>query len=138
MQSWAWAAVGGGVIGLAAGLAMLLRGRIAGISGLVAGLLPPRPAGEPLWRLGFVAGLVLGPLVLLATSGASGIGRPAEGLAGMAAAGFLVGAGTVLGSGCTSGHGVCGLARLSPRSLAATAVFMSVAVAVVTLRRHLL
>jgi len=135
METWLWAALGGALIGLSAGLTMLLLGRIAGISGILGSLLPPRPASDRLWRLGFLAGLVLGPLLLLA-GGSSGIGQPALGLPGMAAAGLLVGVGTALGSGCTSGHGVCGLARLSPRSLAATATFMGVAVAVVAVMRH--
>ncbi len=136
MHPWAWAAVGGGLIGLAAGLTMLLQGRIAGISGIVGSLLPPKPAGDWQWRAGFVAGLVLGPLALGLVTGADGIGLPALGLAGMALAGLLVGLGTALGSGCTSGHGICGLARLSPRSLAATATFMAVALVTVTLMRH--
>jgi len=136
MDPWLWAALGGALIGLSAGLTMLLLGRIAGISGILGALLPPRPAADRLWRLGFLVGLVLGPLVLLLAGGSSGIGQPALNLGGMAAAGLLVGVGTALGSGCTSGHGVCGLARLSPRSLAATATFMGVAVAVVALMRH--
>lgn len=142
METWLWAAAGGALIGLAAGLMMLLLGRIAGISGILGSLLPPRPAPDRLWRVGFLAGLVLGPLLLGLASGSSGIGLPALGPAlglwGMAAAGLLVGVGTALGAGCTSGHGVCGLARLSPRSLAATATFMGLAVAVVTLTRHVL
>ncbi|HKY96073.1 MAG TPA: YeeE/YedE family protein [Kiloniellales bacterium] len=136
MEAWLWAAVGGALIGLSAGLLMVLLGRTAGISGILGSLLPPQPAGDWLWRAGFLAGLVLGPLVLLLVRGQSGIGKPALGLAGMAVAGLLVGAGTALGSGCTSGHGVCGLARLSPRSLAATATFMGVALVVVALMRH--
>lgn len=136
MDTWLWAAAGGALIGLSAGLTMLLLGRIAGISGILGALLPPRPAGDRLWRVGFVAGLVLGPLFLRLATGSSGIGQPALELPGMAAAGLLVGVGTALGAGCTSGHGVCGLARLSPRSLAATATFMGVAVVVVALMRH--
>jgi hypothetical protein len=138
MEPWLWAAAGGALIGLSTGLLMLLLGRIAGISGIVGSLLPPQPAGDRLWRLGFVVGLVVGPLVLLVMRGDSGIGEPALGLAGMAVAGLLVGGGTALGAGCTSGHGVCGLARLSPRSLVATATFMAVALVVVALMRHVL
>jgi len=138
MESWYWAAAGGGLIGLAAGLLMLTLGRIAGISGILGSLLPPQAAGDRLWRAGFLAGLVLGPLLLWLLRQDSGIGEPALGLAGMAAAGLLVGGGTALGAGCTSGHGVCGLARLSPRSLAATATFMLVGLATVAAMRHVL
>lgn len=141
MHPWAWAAVGGGLIGLSAGLLMLLQGRIAGISGILGSLLPPhstwaKPAGDWSWRVGFLIGLLLGPLLLGVLVGADGIGLPALGLGGMAAAGLLVGVGTTLGSGCTSGHGVCGLARLSPRSLVATLTFMGAALATVALVRH--
>ena len=138
MQTWLWAAAGGALIGLSAGLMMLLLGRIAGISGILGSLLPPRAAADRLWRIGFLAGLVLGPLLLALAGGTGRIGQPALGLPGMAVAGLLVGTGTALGAGCTSGHGVCGLARLSPRSLAATATFMVVALAVVALMRHAL
>lgn len=138
MEFWYWAAAGGALIGLAAGLLMLGLGRIAGISGILGSLLPPKIAGDWLWRAAFVVGLVVGPLVLPLLRGDDGIGQPALGLAGMAVAGLLVGAGTALGSGCTSGHGVCGLARLSPRSLAATVTFMAVAVIVVAVMRHLI
>jgi uncharacterized membrane protein YedE/YeeE len=136
VETWLWAAAGGALIGLSAGLLMLLLGRIAGISGILGSLLPPRATSDRLWRVGFLGGLVLGPLLLSLAGGSSGIGQPALGLPGMAVAGLLVGTGTALGAGCTSGHGVCGLARLSPRSLAATATFMVVALAVVALTRH--
>jgi hypothetical protein len=137
MEPWLWAAAGGALIGLSAGLLLLLLGRIAGISGILGSLLPPQAADDWLWRAGFLVGLVLGPLLLLLARGNSGIGQPALGLAGMAVAGLLVGVGTVLGAGCTSGHGVCGLARLSPRSLVATITFMGVALVVVALMRHM-
>lgn len=128
-------ALGGGVlIGLAAGAMILLAGRIAGVSGIVGGLIPPR-RGDAGWRIAFVLGLFLAPML-------ASLGRPPEppGLSSnvllLATAGVLVGFGARLGSGCTSGHGVCGLARLSPRSLAATGTFMGAAIATVFLARH--
>lgn len=131
------ALVGGLVIGLGAVILMLSLGRIAGISGIVGGLLGlgRREIG---WRLAFVIGLIAGPLLV----GLIGGGMPqvvidASPLT-VLAGGILVGFGTRLGNGCTSGHGVCGLARLSRRSLVATAVFMTVAALVVFLERHIL
>ena len=129
---------GGALIGLAAVALMLLNGRIAGISGITAGLLSVSGAAPGRgWRLSFVGGLIAAPLCLAAFEGA-----PTMNIAGsapvLALAGFLVGFGTVLGNGCTSGHGVCGIARLSPRSLAATAVFMVAGMATVFLVRHIL
>jgi len=127
---------GGALIGCAAVMLMAANGRIAGVSGIVAGLL--RPAGGPLYltSLAFVAGLVAAPLLLTLATGDAIAQTVPSGLATMGIAGALVGFGTAIGSGCTSGHGVCGLARLSPRSLAATAVFMAVAVLTVFLVRH--
>jgi uncharacterized membrane protein YedE/YeeE len=132
-----WAALAGGaMIGLSAVLMMLLSGRIAGIAGIAAGALPPWTGRIAAERLAFVAGLVAAPLVWLAASGA----MPAVTLTDrpllLVAGGLLAGFGTVLGAGCTSGHGVCGLARLSRRSLVAVAVFMAVAMAVVFVLRH--
>jgi uncharacterized membrane protein YedE/YeeE len=114
---------------------VLLNGRIAGISGIVGGLLAPR-RGEIAWRLAFVAGLLLAPLVMAAL-GASVVPRIDAGFGALVVAGLLVGIGTSYGSGCTSGHGVCGLARLSPRSLAATIAFMLAGIATVYVARHL-
>lgn len=118
-----WTALSGGLlIGLAAAAFVLLNGRIAGISGILGGLL--RPArGDVAWRLAFLAGLVLAPLAyaLFAPLPAT---RIDAGDGTLILAGLLVGLGTRYGAGCTSGHGVCGLSRLSPRSLAATAAFM--------------
>ncbi len=130
------AAVGGVLIGLAAALLVLLQGRIAGISGIVGGLLERRAAGDTGWRIAFVAGLLLAPLLyrLLAELPAS---RVEAGWGTLVVAGLLVGFGTRLGSGCTSGHGVCGLSRLSPRSLAATLAFMGAGFATVFVARHL-
>ncbi len=130
------AAVGGVLIGIAAALLVLLQGRIAGISGIVGGLLERRAAGDTGWRIAFVAGLLLAPLLyrLLAELPAS---RVEAGWGTLVVAGLLVGFGTRLGSGCTSGHGVCGLSRLSPRSLAATLAFMGAGFATVFVARHL-
>ena len=132
------AAIGGGLIGLAAVLLMATTGRIAGVSGFVSRLLPPFGDDQFFVRLAFVVGLIAAPpLYALAT------GHPVEILVTsntglLIVAGFLVGVGTVLGSGCTSGHGVCGIARLSPRSLVATAVFMATALLTVFVARHVL
>jgi uncharacterized protein len=132
-----WASLAGGaLIGLAAALLLLLNGRIAGISGVLGGLL--RPArGDIAWRAAFVLGLLAAPLAwrLLAPLP---LPRIEAGLGLLVAAGLLVGLGTRYGAGCTSGHGVCGLARLSPRSLVATLVFMGAGFATVFLLRHLL
>ena len=128
---------GGLLIGLATTLLLLLNGRIAGISGIVGGLLA-RKGSEVAWRAVFVAGLLLGAIVyMVATGGAFSVSIEAS-LPIMVAAGLLVGFGTRLGSGCTSGHGVSGIARLSKRSLVATLVFMSVAIITVFLTRHML
>jgi uncharacterized membrane protein YedE/YeeE len=132
-----WASLAGGVlIGVAAAMLVLLNGRVAGISGIVGGLLAPR-RGEIAWRLAFVGGLLVAPAVM-ATLGATTPPRIDAGFGLLTAAGLLVGIGTSYGSGCTSGHGVCGLSRLSPRSLAATAAFMLAGMATVFVARHLL
>ena len=129
-------AVSGGVlIGVASVLLMVLTGRIAGISGIVGGLLAPA-ASDKAWRIAFVVGLIAAPLIFAAAGQPlAQPDMPASWLV-IAAAGLLVGFGTRLGSGCTSGHGVCGIARLSPRSLMATAIFMASAVATVAIVRH--
>ena len=132
-----WSALAGGVlIGIAVAMLALLNGRIAGISGIVGGLL--RPArGDMAWRAAFVLGLIGAPLVhaLLAAWPRARIDA-SYGV--LIVAGLLVGIGSRYGSGCTSGHGVCGLSRLSPRSLVATVVFMSTGFATVFVLRHLL
>ncbi|MDP9456668.1 MAG: YeeE/YedE family protein [Actinobacteria bacterium] len=130
--------LGGMMIGVAATLMLLLNGRISGISGIVGGLVSPgaRKGGEAAPRVAFVAGLVLGPLGYAAAVGGLPVGIEAS-LPVLVIAGLLVGFGTRLGSGCTSGHGVCGIARLSPRSIVATAVFMGVAALTVFVSRHL-
>ncbi|AMO95269.1 sulfur transport family protein [Collimonas fungivorans] len=129
------ALLGGLLIGLAAAMFVLLNGRIAGISGILGGLLQPAP-GDASWRAAFILGLVGSPLVyaLFATLPAVQIDA---GFGALTAAGLLVGIGTRYGSGCTSGHGVCGLSRLSPRSLAATVVFMGCGFLTVYALRHL-
>jgi uncharacterized membrane protein YedE/YeeE len=131
------AAIGGALIGLAAALLMLSTGRIAGISGIFGGLLDPASSDKG-WRVAFIAGLILAPL----TGGLVGFpvalpDMPASWIVAVAA-GFLVGFGSRLGAGCTSGHGICGIARLSPRSIAATGIFMGAAIVVVALTRHVL
>ena len=132
-----WLALAGGaLIGIAAGLFMLLNGRIAGISGVLGGLFRPT-RGDVAWRLAFLLGLVAAPAVAL-LGGA--LPRPTIDASWVAlvVAGLLVGIGTRYGSGCTSGHGVCGLSRLSPRSLAATLTFMGAGFITVFVVRHLL
>jgi len=132
------ALLGGALIGLAASLLMLFNGRIAGISGYLSRLLPPWDDDELAGRLVFVLGLFLAPFLLRALPFELSTPEIRGGLPLMVVAGLLVGFGTVLGSGCTSGHGVCGLARLSPRSLLATLTFMALAVLTVLLVRHVL
>lgn len=132
-----WSALAGGaLIGLAASLLLWLNGRIAGISGIVGLLLQPS-RGEVAWRIAFIAGLVGAPL-LYALFATLPVPRFEAGMPALIAAGLLVGVGTRYGSGCTSGHGVCGLSRLSPRSAAATAAFMAAGFATVFVWRHLL
>lgn len=132
------AVIGGLLIGSAAGLLLLLSGRIAGVSGLAAAALRIADRGPP-WgqAAAFTIGLPLG-----AAAVALALGRPALAITSslplLIGGGLLVGFGTRLGNGCTSGHGVCGLARLSPRSLAATATFIAAGVATVFIARHLL
>lgn len=138
MHPWILSTIGGVLIGLSAVLLMGALGRIAGISGIASGLLTDAGTGDRGWRIVFLAGLVAAPLVLMLLHNDSGIGQPQVGWPLMALAGLLVGFGTRLGSGCTSGHGVCGMARLSPRSLLATLVFMLFGVITVFVIRHLL
>jgi uncharacterized membrane protein YedE/YeeE len=129
--------LGGVLIGIAAAVLLLFNGRIAGISGIVSGLLHPRP-GEVGWRTAFLAGLLAGGAAL-ATWSPEVLGAPVpQPTAVFVLAGLLVGAGTQLGSGCTSGHGVCGIGRGSVRSVVATATFMTAAAAIVFLTHHVL
>lgn len=131
-----WSAIAGGaLIGIAAGMFVLLNGRIAGISGIIGGLLKPS-RGDVAWRMTFIGGLIAAPLVyaLMAVLPSPQID---SGYGTLMAAGLLVGIGTRYGSGCTSGHGVSGLSRLSPRSLVATAAFMAAGFVTVFVIRHL-
>lgn len=129
---------GGCLIGLSAVLLMLVEGRIAGISGIASRLLPPLRGRLPVSALGFVAGLVLAPLVVSLATGQATLQTVSPNLPLMAGAGLLVGFGAALGSGCTSGHGVCGISRLSARSIAATAIFMATAFVTVFVVRHMI
>ena len=128
------AAIGGALIGLSAVLLMAFTGRIAGISGIFAGLINPHTTDRA-WRAAFIAGLVAAPL----SAAFVGYAVPTPQMPGgvtIVVGGLLVGFGTRLGSGCTSGHGICGIARLSPRSIAATGVFMAAAIVVVAFTHH--
>jgi uncharacterized membrane protein YedE/YeeE len=130
-----WMSLAGGMlIGLAATLFILLEGRIAGISGILGGLLAPR-RGDVAWRLLFLGGLVAAPLAWTLFAQAPEVRIDAN-LSTLLAAGLLVGIGTRYGAGCTSGHGVCGVSRLSPRSLVATTVFVAAGFVTVWLLRH--
>ena len=130
------ALMGGALVGTAAALFVLLNGRIAGISGVLGGLLRP-VKGDVAWRAAFVIGLIVAPLIYL-LFGSPPKPRIDADYGSILLAGLLVGVGTRYGAGCTSGHGVCGLSRLSPRSLVATAAFMAAGFATVFAIRHLL
>ena len=129
------AAIGGGLIGLAVAMLMLLNGRIAGISGIAGGILRFERTEWP-WRLAFLVGLVAAPLLMHAAGYKLAAPAMPASWALIAAGGLLVGFGTSWSGGCTSGHGLCGMARLSPRSIAATLIFMVTAIVVVFLVRH--
>jgi uncharacterized protein len=130
------AAIGGALIGLAATMLMLVTGRIAGIAGILGDLID-LAGGDRVWRLAFILGLIAAPLAIAMTG--SPLRAPAmPGWIVIVIAGLLVGFGTRLGNGCTSGHGICGIARLSPRSIAATLTFMLTAMLVVAITRHAL
>ena len=130
------ALAGGVLIGIAAAMFLLLNGRVAGISGILGGLRRPAP-GDVAWRAAFVLGLVGAPLVYGLFAALPVLRIDAQ-FGALVVAGLLVGVGTRYGSGCTSGHGVCGLSRLSPRSLVATAAFMGAGFLTVFITRHLL
>ena len=130
-----WSSLAGGaMIGLAAALLLLVSGRTAGVSGITGGIIRP-VAGDAGWRIAFVAGLAIAPASYAALAALPALQIDA-GYPTLVVAGLLVGLGTRYASGCTSGHGVCGVARLSPRSLAATAAFMAAGFATVFLVRH--
>lgn len=127
---------GGVLIGCASVLLMAANGRIAGISGIVSSLLPPASGNEHVPKLAFVAGLVAAPMLYRIATGTDIVQTVPSDFGLMAVAGLLVGFGTVLGSGCTSGHGICGTARLSVRSLVSVATFVGIALATVFVARH--
>ena len=130
---------GGILLGVASAFYILVNGRVLGISGILGGLLPPK-LGDAGWRIAFLLGMLAAPLVyrLLAPADFVQAPRIDAGFATIVGAGLLVGLGTRYGSGCTSGHGVCGLSRLSPRSLVATLAFMGAGFAMVFVVRHVL
>jgi uncharacterized membrane protein YedE/YeeE len=129
---------GGVILGIASAIFILVNGRILGISGILGGLMPPK-LGDTLWRISFLLGLLVAPTVFHAVVPAQYITAPRIDATDMMVviAGLLVGIGTRYASGCTSGHGVCGLSRLSPRSLVATLSFMGTGFAMVYVMRHL-
>lgn len=127
--------LGGGLIGLAAVLLMAFHGRIAGMTGILSGLVPPF-SGDPVWRAAFLAGAIGAPASILATTGYAVPFESPTPAPWLIAGGLIVGAGVCFGSGCTSGHGVCGLARLSPRSIVATLTFMASTAITVFVVRH--
>ncbi len=131
-------AAGGVMIGGSAVMLLLTTGRIAGIAGILRRAIFPSASSRPLEAAAFLAGLALAPLLWRALAGQPLVQSVSQNLLLMAAAGLLVGFGSALGNGCTSGHGVCGVSRLSPRSLAATATFMATAGATVYVVRHVL
>jgi uncharacterized membrane protein YedE/YeeE len=128
--------LGGMLIGFAAALLMLFIGRIAGVSGIVSRLLPP--AADWGWRIAFVFGMMAAPVLVQVVTGEPVPQTVSSDFPLMAVAGLFVGFGSVLGNGCTSGHGVCGISRLSTRSIVATTIFMTVAIATVFVARHLI
>jgi len=133
-----WSALAGGVlIGLSSVLVMYFFGRIAGISGITVSVFN-RGQADWLWRVWFIVGLILAPVIVSLISGKMITQTVSTNIAGMMIAGLLVGVGTVLGSGCTSGHGVCGLARLSARSFVAVGAFLCTAMLTVFFLRHVL
>ena len=137
MHPFIAALLGGALIGLSASLLLLLQGRIAGISGIIGGLLPPTP-GDADWRVTFVAGLVFAGLVATIAAPEAFDASPLRTVGVTAVAGLLVGYGTRLGNGCTSGHGICGLSRLSGRSLVSVLTFMAAGGVTVFVVEHLL
>lgn len=136
LHPWLQALAGGVLIGLSAVVLLLLNGRIAGISGIAFGLFERARGSEWAWRAAFVLGLVGAGVAVLAWQGAAPVSPASTPV--LVLAGLLVGVGTALGNGCTSGHGVCGLGRLSGRSLVAVLTFMATAIATVFVVRHVL
>ncbi len=135
-SDWIYALIGGGIIGLAVSIMLLFNGRVTGISGIVNGILTPQK-GDTAWRIYFVSGLLTGGILLQLLS-PQVWGEPlTTSMWTTIIAGLLVGFGTILGSGCTSGHGVCGISRLSPRSLIATITFITAGIIAVIIFRKL-
>lgn len=134
-----WASLGGGIlIGAASTLLMLVAGRVMGATGLLAGFFSPTTVRDFGWRAAVLLGMISGPLVVLAVTGAMPEVQVPVSLPMLLVGGVIVGMGATFGSGCTSGHGVCGLARLSARSLVATPTFMATTFATVYLVRHVI
>lgn len=130
--------IGGALIGLAAVMLLALHGRIAGVTGILSGLLPPAPAPDWTWRLAFLAGMVAAPLAYTSVAGQPVEIEVAAPAGWLLVSGLIVGVGVTYGSGCTSGHGVCGLARGSSRSIVAVLTFMATAALTVFITRHVL
>jgi uncharacterized protein len=130
--------LGGALIGISAVMLLALNGRIAGISGIVGRLFPPHAGADALGAACFVLGLIAAPFLYQAVAGGQFVQTVSDRGGLMAVAGLLVGFGAAYGGGCTSGHGVCGIARLSPRSIVATATFMATGFATVYVMRHVI
>jgi uncharacterized protein len=135
MHPFVLATLGGSLIGVAAVMMMGLKGRISGVSGILSGSLT-EPAGERLWRVLFIIGIIIGGAIPTLLSPDFRPPEPDASTLMIVAGGLLVGLGTGLGSGCTSGHGICGVSRLSPRSIVATCTFMAAGFLCVYLLRH--
>ena len=134
-----WASLtGGALIGVSATLLMLFLGRIMGATGIVAGALQPSSSADFAWRAALIAGMITGPAALWLVTGEMPAVEVPVSTAALVAGGLIVGVGVTFGSGCTSGHGVCGMARLSPRSIAATLTFMAATFITVFVVRHVL
>lgn len=134
-----WMSLGGGVlIGISAVLLMGFLGRVMGATGIISGLLPPKNASDASWRLALLAGMISGPLAVQAATGAMPVITVPVSLPMLVLGGFIVGLGVTFGSGCTSGHGVCGMARLSLRSIVATVTFMLATGVTVFVVRHVM
>lgn len=136
MHDYLSAALGGALIGIAGLFVMMVQGKIMGISGILSRLLPPAD-DDWAWRALFVTGVIVTPIAWWGLSGSSPTIEITAGAPLLALAGGIVGVGTVIGNGCTSGHGVCGVSRLSPRSLVATGLFMTSAIVTVAAKTHL-
>ncbi|MCW8332613.1 YeeE/YedE family protein [Vibrio paucivorans] len=138
MQALPWESLFGGILlGISAVLLLIVNGKVAGISGVINGLLAPK-SGDYAWRLLFVLGMVSGGVLSVMMLGIEAPSTQSSSLLVLSLAGLLVGFGTRMGNGCTSGHGICGIGRLSKRSIVATCVFMAVAALTVFIRLHVL